>query len=208
MFTINYIKFDSMEYAIHYSNGKIKREGRGLSFYYWNRNSSIVCIPLKSFDQPFVFHETTSDYQVITVQGQLTYKIKQPKQLAEQLNFTIRSNKRYVSDDFEKLSQRLINEAQKATSEFVHSLSITEVLEKQNEIVQKIVQGLRESEVLESLGVEVNSVSVLGVRATPEMTRALETRTREALQQEADEAIYERRNFAVEQERKIRENES
>ena len=39
------------------------------------------------------------------------------------------------------------------------------------------------------------------------MTRALETETREQLQQEADHAIYERRNFAVEQERKIRESE-
>jgi hypothetical protein len=39
------------------------------------------------------------------------------------------------------------------------------------------------------------------------MTRALETETREKLQQEADQAIYERRNFAVEQERKIKESE-
>ncbi len=39
------------------------------------------------------------------------------------------------------------------------------------------------------------------------MARALETETREKLQQEADQAIYERRNFAVEQERKIKESE-
>ena len=39
------------------------------------------------------------------------------------------------------------------------------------------------------------------------MTRALETETREMLQQEADQAIYGRRNFAVEQERKIKESE-
>ena len=36
---------------------------------------------------------------------------------------------------------------------------------------------------------------------------SIETNTREKLQQEADEAIYERRNFAVEQERKIKESE-
>jgi hypothetical protein len=39
------------------------------------------------------------------------------------------------------------------------------------------------------------------------MERALETETREKLQQEADQAIYERRNFAVEQERIIKESE-
>ena len=39
------------------------------------------------------------------------------------------------------------------------------------------------------------------------MERALETETREKLSQEADLAVYERRNFAVEQERKIKETE-
>ena len=50
-------------------------------------------------------------------------------------------------------------------------------------------------------------VNILAVTPTPEMQRALETETREQLQQEADEAIYTRRNFAVEQERKIKETE-
>src|SRR5690606_19683393 len=57
------------------------------------------------------------------------------------------------------------------------------------------------------LGIEVLGVNVLAVQATPEMARALETETREKLKQEADQAIYERRNFAVEQERKIKESE-
>ena len=39
------------------------------------------------------------------------------------------------------------------------------------------------------------------------MSRALESTTREALQQESDQATYQRRNFAVEQERKIKESE-
>jgi hypothetical protein len=39
------------------------------------------------------------------------------------------------------------------------------------------------------------------------MAKALETETRESLQKDADEAIYSRRNFAVEQERRIKESE-
>ncbi len=39
------------------------------------------------------------------------------------------------------------------------------------------------------------------------MARALETETREKLSQDADLAVYERRNFAVEQERRIKESE-
>ena len=63
------------------------------------------------------------------------------------------------------------------------------------------------SQAIAMLGIEILSVNVLAIRATPEMERALETETREKLQQEADQAIYERRNFAVEQERRIKESE-
>ena len=57
------------------------------------------------------------------------------------------------------------------------------------------------------LGIEVLKVNVLAIRAAPEMERALETETRERLQKDADLAIYDRRNFAVEQERIIKETE-
>lgn len=39
------------------------------------------------------------------------------------------------------------------------------------------------------------------------MEKALETETRELLQKEVDKAIYARRNSAVEQKRKIKEND-
>jgi regulator of protease activity HflC (stomatin/prohibitin superfamily) len=207
MFSFKYIKFDSMDYVIHYQNGKIKREGIGLAFFYFAPNSSIVSIPLKSNDLPFIFRETTSDYQEISVQGQLTYKIIDPKKLATQLDFTINDDKRLRSNDLEKLTQRLINEAQTATTSLVHATEITKILSKQLEIEQHLLAGLSQSKVLEVMGIEVQGVSILGIKASPEMSRALEAKTREELQKEADKAIYDRRNFAVEQERKIKESE-
>ena len=70
-----------------------------------------------------------------------------------------------------------------------------------------ILDGLKKSPAINLLGIEILGASILAIQATPEMARALETETRERLQQEADQAIYERRNFAVEQERKIKESE-
>ena len=54
---------------------------------------------------------------------------------------------------------------------------------------------------------EIVGFSVLAVKPTPETARALEAEAREQLLKEADEAIYRRRNSAVEQERAIKENE-
>lgn len=207
MFGIRYIKFDAMDYVIHYQNGKIKREGQALNFFYFEPASSIVCIPLKSSDLGFVFRETTSDFQEVTVQGQLSYRIAHPQKLAMQLDYTVDENKNYRTKDYEKLSQRIVTEAQTTVSAFIHSMNIISALSKQAEIEAVLLQGLISSKVLAALGIEIQGVSILGVSTNPEMSRALEAKTREELQTEADKAIYNRRNFAVEEERRIKESE-
>lgn len=207
MFGLNYIKFDSNKYVIHYSSGKIKREGKGLAFFYFAPSSSIMAIPVGSSDFQFIFNVTSKDFQSLSIQGQITYKVENPKLLSELLDFTVDEKGTYKSSDFEKVSQRLINEAQTATASFIGTLTLKDALKKAKEIERCIWDGLKGAKAVEMLGVVPLSVTILGISPSPEMSRALEAETREALQQEADQAIYLRRNFAVEQERKIRESE-
>lgn len=207
MFGINYIKFDPMTYVLVFKNGHIVREGRGLSFFYFAPVTSIAAVPVGSNDMPFIFSEITKDHQTVHIQGQITYKIADPKQLAELLDFTVDDRGMYKKDDTEKLNQRIISEAQTATSSFVHELGLKEAIRAAKLVEGKISQGVMNSQAISLLGVEILGVNILAIKATPEMERALETETREKLQQEADQAIYERRNFAVEQERKIKESE-
>lgn len=207
MFGIKHIKFDSMTYVLQFKNGNIKREGRGLSFFYFAPNSSIVAIPMGSNDLPFVFNESTNDYQTVTIQGQISYKISNPKTLADVLDFTVEDNGQYKKNDIEKLNQRIINEAQTATSAYIHDIKLKEAIRSAKAIEENITSGLRSSPAIGMLGIDILGANILAIKATPEMARALETETREKLQQEADQAIYERRNFAVEQERIIKESE-
>lgn len=207
MFGFHYIKFDATRYVIHYTSGKVRREGKGLAFLYFGPSSSIVAIPTGSMDVPFIFNEATADFQTVSIQGQITYKVENPRQLAEQLDYTVDRNGQYKTDDFEKLSQRLVNEAQTYTTAFVQQLHLKEVLRKAKDVEQRIAAGLRESAVVSQLGISLVSLNVLAIAATPEMARALEAEAREAVQQEADLAVYQRWNFAVEQERKIKETE-
>ncbi|MBL0135908.1 MAG: membrane protease subunit, stomatin/prohibitin [Chitinophagaceae bacterium] len=207
MFGIQHIQFDSMTYVLHFKNGTIKKEGRGLSFFYFAPNSSIVAIPMGSNDLPFIFSESTNDYQTVTIQGQISYKISNPKTLADVLDFTVDGNRLYKKNDIEKLNQRIINEAQTATSSFIHGIKLKDSIRSAKSIEGKILEGLKSSEAIGMLGIEILGANILAIQASPEMARALETETREKLQQEADQAVYERRNFAVEQERKIKESE-
>ena len=207
MFGFKHVRFDAMTYVMHYKNGKLFREGRGLSFFYFVPNSSIVAIPLGGNDLPFVFSETTSDYQQISIQGQISYQISEPQRLSRVLDFTLNEKGQYKRNDLEKLNQRTINEAQTAVAALVNQLDLREVLHAASDLEDQLRKGLDTSQMINLLGIEILGINVLAIRAVPEMARALETETREKLQQQADEAIYERRNFAVEQERKIKESE-
>jgi regulator of protease activity HflC (stomatin/prohibitin superfamily) len=207
MFGFKHIQFDAMTYVLHFKNGNIKKEGRGLSFFYFSPNSSIVAIPMGSNDLPFIFSESTNDYQTVTIQGQISYKITNPKTLSDVLDFTVQGNGLYKKNDIEKLNQRLINEAQTTTSSFIHGIKLKDAIRSAKTIEESIIEGLKNSTAINMLGIEILGANILAISATPEMSRALETETREKLQQEADQAIYERRNFAVEQERKIKETE-
>src|SRR6266545_6915 len=60
---------------------------------------------------------------------------------------------------------------------------------------------------LTETGVRVVSARVVAVRPEPDLERALQTPTREGVQEDADRATYGRRARAVEQERAIAENE-
>lgn len=207
MFGFKHIKFDSMTYVLHFKNGKVIREGRGLSFFYFEPTSSISAIPMGSNDLPFIFNESTNDYQTVTIQGQISYKISSPKTLADVLDFTVGDNGQYKKNDIEKLNQRIINDAQTATSSFIHSIKLKDAIRSAKQIEEQILAGLQSSQAIGRLGIEILGANILAIQASPEMSRALETETREKLQQEADQAIYERRNFAVEQERRIKETE-
>jgi len=207
MFGVKFIKFDALTYIIKFKNGKVAKEGRGLSFFYYAPTTSISAVPMGSNSLPFIFSETTKDYQTVNIQGQVTYKISNPKQLAELLDFTVDEKGIYKKNDSEKLNQRVVSEAQTATSAFIHSIGLKEAMRAAKTIEANISDGLTSSQSISMLGIEILSVNVLAIRATPEMERALETETRERLQQDADLAVYSRRNFAVEQERKIKESE-
>ena len=106
MFGIKFIKFQPSEYVLKYKKGKLVREGAGISFYYYEPTTSIVMVPIASSDSFFMFEELTADFQSVSIQGQLTYRILNRKSITDLLNFTLaikRGHWRYLSDDPQKL---------------------------------------------------------------------------------------------------------
>lgn len=202
-----YSKTPPTTYVLHYQNGAVRREGPGLAFWYYRPSSTIVAVPLASRDVPFAFSEVTADFQPVTIQGQLTYRIADPRRVAGLLDFSIRPTGQYVSDDPEKVPDRLVQTAQIFARALVQRLTLQQALVSSDTLVAEVIAALRDAEPVRMLGVEVLALTVLAIRPSPDLARALEAGAREALQRQADEAIYARRNASVEQERRIRESE-
>jgi regulator of protease activity HflC (stomatin/prohibitin superfamily) len=204
---IAWLKSSPTTYVMQFKNGRIKREGAGLSFFYWAPTTTLVQVPLSSTDVPFAISEVTGDFQAVTVQGQLTYRVLEPKKLAALLDFSVDRLGRGLSDDPDKLPERLVNQAQVLTRAATQAMTLKEVLVSAPAIEARVLEGLRSSEAATLLGVQVMALNILSMKPAPEMARALEAEAREALQRRSDEAIYDRRKAAVDQERRIKESE-
>lgn len=207
MFQVRFMKAAPTTYVLHYKGGNVKREGPGLSFFYYAPTSTIVSVPIGTTDLPFVFNLITSDFQTVAIQGQLTYRVTDAKCLAALLDFSVKPGGAYVSEDPDKLKERLISAAQVFCQTLAGRMNIRQALVSSETVSTEVMAALKASKTVTTLGLEVLAFSVLAVRPTPEMAKALEAEARESLQRKADEAIYARRNAAVEEERKIKESE-
>jgi hypothetical protein len=166
-----------------------------------------VAVPVGSTDVPFIFNETTSDFQAVTIQGHLTFRVRDAKKLASLLDYSVSPNGSNRSDDAQKLPLRITHAAQNAMRGEIQSRPLRATLVEVDTIGRRVESALKGAPALDALGVELLGFSVLAIKPVPETSKALEAEARERLLLEADDAIYSRRNNAVLQERTIRENE-
>ncbi len=203
-----YFKGQPTEYVMRFAGGRTRAQGRGLSFYYLVRTTSIVVVPTQVRDAGFVFNELTNSFQTVTIQGSLTYRIANAAQAATLIDFSIDPRRRtYLSTDPESLGGRIVNAVQGEVRTEVQSRSLEETLRDAQASASTVLARLRESAVLTGMGIEVLTLNVLSASPTKEVARALEADYRESLLGKADEATFARRRAAVEAERGIKERE-
>lgn len=208
MFGIKYYKADSATFVIKSVNGCIRKKGKGLSFFYNNATTSIAAVPINAQEAPFVASLQTADFQTVKLQGQITYQIAQPETINEILNFNLGNNGlSYLSEDPLKLSDRIIRIVQTIIQNEIQSRTLRQALKLNQSLVELIGNRLPTIETLQTMGVSVIDTSISAITAMPETSKALEAQAREEILKESDDAIYSRRESAVEQERKIRDAE-
>ncbi|MCZ7645701.1 MAG: SPFH domain-containing protein [Planctomycetota bacterium] len=209
LFGLSHLRSEPSFHALQVRRGKTVRSGRGLAFWFWPLVNSIAEVPCDDRDETFLFHARSRDYQDVTTQGVITWRVKDPTACAARIDFAIDMRTgRHLKTPLEQLSQLLIQSAQQHAWACIAAAPVRELLaEGVARLRERIAAGLAGDANLAALGLEIASVRIARVAPTAELEKALQAPTHEAIQQTADEAVFQRRALAVEKERAIQENE-
>lgn len=204
-----HLRGEQSTHVLHFSNGELLRSGRGLSFWFLPMSASIVEIPVDDREQTFLFHGRTADFQDVTVQGVLTFRVVEPEVLAQRVDFTVDLRTgAYRKTPLDSLAQQLSQLAAQLADGVVAKATVRALLEGGVETVRDhIERGLSALPTLAESGLELVNVRVQEIKPTADLQKALQMPTRESIQQKADEATFSRRALAVENEAAIAENE-
>ena len=208
-FGYRHIRSEAASHLVVFRRGRPVRSGRGLSFWFDPDRTSIMEIPADDRDTDFVFQARSRDYQVITVQGTITWRAADPNALAARVDFTIDLRTgRLRTDPLDRIASLLIGLAQYQAARYVEHRTVSDLLAEGAAPIQDgIAAALAAEGRLREMGLAVVTVRVAGVSPSADLARALETPTFERAQSVADEASFTRRALAVEKERAIAENE-
>jgi len=190
-------------------DGRTIRSGTGASFWFRPLSAVLSEVPVDDRELPLLFHARTSDFQDVTVQATITYRVTDPATAAGRIDFSIDPDTGvWRSTPLDQVAGLLVESAQQYAIDLLATVALpTALAGGVGPVRSAIAAGLRGDGRLAETGITVVGVRVVALRPEPDVEKALRTPTREQVQQDADKATFERRAMAVERERAIGENE-
>jgi regulator of protease activity HflC (stomatin/prohibitin superfamily) len=206
---VRHLRSEPTYHVLRYRKGDLKADGPGLAFWFRPINSAVAEIPVDDRELPFLFRVRSADFQELVVQGVITFRVADPKALARRVDFTLDlATGRWAQAPLEQVAGLLSQLAQQFVTDELVKLDLRTILAGGvAPIRDRIAEGLAAEPALNELGIEVVAVRVADLAPNADVEKALRQPTREAIQQQADQATFERRALAVEKERAIAENE-
>ncbi|MER7557556.1 SPFH domain-containing protein [Nocardioides sp. NPDC126508] len=206
---LRHLRGSTTTHVQHLHNGTVRHSGVGASFWYRPLSAVLSEVPVDDRELPLLFHARTADFQDLTTQATVSFRIVDPAAVAGRIDFSIDpENGRWRGSPLDQVAGLLTETAQQYALDLIAAQSLADVLAGGvGPVRDAIAAGLGADERLTATGLAILGVRVVALRPEPEVEKALLTPTRERVQADADKATYERRATAVERERAISENE-
>jgi len=206
---LRHLRANPTAHVRHLRNGVVAHDGVGQAFWFRPLSAALSEVPVDDREQPLLFHGRTADFQDVTVQATITYRVADPATAAGRIDFGIDPDRGgWRATPLEQVGGLLTELAQQHALDLLAAMTLPRALaEGMAGLRARMAAGLAGDARITDLGLAIVDVRVVAVRAEADVERALQTPTREQVQQDADKATYERRALAVEREGAIAENE-
>jgi regulator of protease activity HflC (stomatin/prohibitin superfamily) len=204
-----HLRAEPNQYILHYRNGVLARSGAGLAYWFLPLSAAVAQVPVEDIQTTFVLRERSSDVQEVTVQATLTYRIADAEKAAQRVNFSISLDTgTWVEQPLQRLNNLWANWSRHPVRARLIEMDVVDIVRTGADETREVLEeALRGNSAIDEMGLALVSVQIDQVAPTSELEKALQTPTREEIQQKADEATFQRRALAVEKERAIKENE-
>lgn len=206
---VRHFRADASRHVQQFRRGRRIRSGKGLSFWFAPARTSLMEIPMDDRVLPFMLRGQSADFQDLSVQGSIVWRVADAEILGARMDFTVDPwSGALLGQPMDQINDLIGAQGRRIISAHVNERSVREILEAGVGPVQGALRdGFAEDATLSEIGIEIVGVGVDDVSPSSELARALQAPTFESLQQQADEATFARRALAVEKERAIAENE-
>jgi len=198
MFGFRYLKSKPTDFVVLYRGGRVARQGLGLAGFVYMPFATGAAVPTDARDEIFAVEAMTVDYQTITIQGLISFRIKDASVAAARQDFSINlMTGAHTGEPMKQIVERLRAIAQTACRDALVRSTLDAALNKSDELSQVIMRGISDDKRLAADGIAVDRVLVLSLKPTPDIRKALEANLREQLLRQADAAMFERRRAAT-----------
>ena len=206
---VSHLRAEPNQHILHFRSGRLVCQGIGLAYWFNPLSAAVAQVPAEDCTATFVLNERTADFQQVAAQCTVVYRFEKPEKAVGRLNFTISlANGLWHEDPLDKVSTLWSQAARANVRAYLAQNPVAEAVRNGPATLGlELRKTLSADPAMAEIGIALVSVQIDHVAPTPEVQKALETPTRESIQQKADEAMFQRRALAVEKERAIKQNE-
>lgn len=169
----HHLRVDASSFALHFRGNRMLHSGRGLSFWFRPLKDSVAEVPADDRELPLSVHTRSQDFQEITVQGLVTYRVLDPVKLSQRVDFTVDPKRGvFLRQPLEKLAQIFAQLAQQHAADFMAHRSVRQMLlEGYGPIRERVEEGLLSDPTLQAMGLAVTGVRVISLKPGPDVEK-------------------------------------
>lgn len=206
---VSHLRSTTTMHVHHLVNGRVRHSSPGASFWFRRIDAALSEVPVDDREQPVLVAVRSADLQQVSAPGVVTYRFADPVLTATRVDFSLDvTSGQWLRTPLEVVGGMIQGAAATAVTTTLGGVALRDALAvPTDQLAGSVREALRVDERLTAVGVEVVGVRFGLLRPEPDVERALQTPSREVIQQEADRATFERRALAVEREAAIGQNE-